>query len=582
MNNEVRKSKIYSYFHGAGNVFQQFVIAAGILFILMGLVAGLARDAQISNAYKKYTKLSSAANELKLAYNELYDEYTESDKYNFICEEYEEVEIAENDKNSKEKAAYNNALKAYNDAVEKAEAAKKNNPSEALYKTADELEKAYTSVYYSSSYRLKFVKYEEAVIEENDLYLAEKTAYNEALKAYKDAKAAADAAAEAEKKSGPYATLIANVEKCKGEYEKLYNEYVGNPNYNFICTEYEEAEISEGDRYAEEKKTHNNALKDYNKAYEKTEKADKKLTSLRESASAGQVLFPILGALIVLAGIIWSIIKKFSFDRKSCEEAYDEELQIKIEEAKVKALEKLNIVAEQIEKVDPVVLNGIANEPSSSSNPVGKVTALLQNIRLFFNSIKYIILGAIVAALYCGISVIFGGAFFIPAIASIALVGFFGYKFYDKYEKDSYVDPSVISNLDKLDPSLIIRLGTDDNIRVSLPAITVYMFGDDQVYMYYQYLDIVTGKIFCEGIHEYFYEDIVGVVSAQESKKMFRRTGFLKLFVKPVNYLKESITVVSSGCQHSEAYIVPVGSSLLDTSFVGMRNLIRQKKADND
>ena len=67
-----------------------------------------------------------------------------------------------------------------------------------------------------------------------------------------------------------------------------------------------------------------------------------------------------------------------------------------------------------------------------------------------------------------------------------------------------------------------------------------------------------------------------------ESKKMFRRTGFLKLFVKPVNYLKESITVVSSGCQHSEAYIVPVGSSLLDTSFVGMRNLIRQKKADND
>lgn len=131
-------------------------------------------------------------------------------------------------------------------------------------------------------------------------------------------------------------------------------------------------------------------------------------------------------------------------------------------------------------------------------------------------------------------------------------------------------------------PSLSIRLGTDDNIRVSLPAITVYMFGDEQIYMYYQYFDIVTGKTFCEGIHEYFYEDVVGVVSAQGTKKIFKRTGFLKLFVSATDYLKESITVVTSGCEHSETYIVPKGSSLLDTSFVGMRNLIRQKKSDNE
>lgn len=150
---------------------------------------------------------------------------------------------------------------------------------------------------------------------------------------------------------------------------------------------------------------------------------------------------------------------------------------------------------------------------------------------------------------------------------------------YNKFEKDSYVNPKEIKRLEKFNPSLRFRLGTDNAVRVSLPAITVYMFGEEQVYMYYQYLDIVTGKIFCEGIREFFYEDIVGVVSSQETKKVFRRSGLFKS--ETIEYLRESIEVVTSGCKHKEAYIVPVGKSLLDTSFVGMRNLIRQKKSDN-
>ena len=79
------------------------------------------------------------------------------------------------------------------------------------------------------------------------------------------------------------------------------------------------------------------------------------------------------------------------------------------------------------------------------------------------------------------------------------------------------------------------------------------MFGDEQLYVYYQYIDLVTGKIFCEGVHEYFYEDIVGVTSTQETKKIYKRYGFLKLFLKDVDYLKESINVITSGCVHSES-----------------------------
>jgi hypothetical protein len=124
------------------------------------------------------------------------------------------------------------------------------------------------------------------------------------------------------------------------------------------------------------------------------------------------------------------------------------------------------------------------------------------------------------------------------------------------------------------------KLGSDNGVRVSLPSITVYMFGDDQLYVYYQYLDLVTGRIFYEGVNEYFYEDIVAVTSSQEARKIFKRCGFLNLFLKSIDYLRESITVVSSGCMHSESYIVDMGNSLLDTQFVGMRNLIRQKKAE--
>lgn len=582
MENNVRKSKIYSYFYGAGNVFQQFIIVVGVLLIALGPVATQAKYTKKSNAYDKYLTYNATAEELKYAYDELYYNYTTNPNYNFSSEMYEEVEILENDKFSVEKTALNNALNDYNEAVEKAKIAKENSPSSALDKAAEELKGEYESFYYNYRYWLDCSLYEEAIISENDWYREEKTEHNELLKAYNEAVEKARIATEQENLSGEYASLNAKAEELKVAYENLYNEYNNSANYNLICTQYEEAEIIENDKFSEEKTALNTALKEYNKAAEKVDKAYKKYESMT-NASLAETLFPIAGVIAIIVGLIWSFIKRFSFDKKSCEDAYDEEIKARVEEAKIKALEKLNIVAEQIDKVEPVVLNGIATYDSSANkNPVSRLSSIIQGMLKLLSSIEVVIIGSIAVAIYCGISMIFGSAFFIPALGAIALIAFLGIKIYNKYERDSYVNPRTIKKLENMYPSLLIKLGTDDNIRVSLPAITVYMFGDEQIYMYYQYFDVVTGKVFCEGIHEYFYEDIVGVVSAQETKKMFKRTGFLKLFVKAMDYLKESITVVTSGCQHSESYIVPMGCSLLDTSFVGMRNLIRQKKNEKD
>ena len=442
MENNVRKSKIYSYFYGANTIFQQLIIVVGLCLILMSMGATEAKRHQDQNLYKKYNAISSEVSNLRNAYD---------------------------------------------------------------------------SVYYDLNSLLR-----------NDYY-----------------------------------------------GEDSDNWYYGS--YDEI--EYgEEIKVSSDDKRSDEKAKYNEALYEYKKAEEKEKIAYQKYEERAHGNSKLAILFTVLGSVSILVGVIWGIIKKITYDINGGEEAVDEEIQIKVEEAKIKALDKLNIVAEQIEKVEPVVLNGISVCDDSN------ISIFRRAIRRFME-LKTLILGAFVSIIYSAISTEIAtktGLFYITVIVMFGLVGFVGLKIYKKYEANSYVNPKTIKKLNKFNPNLIIKLGSDDAIRVSLPAITVYMFGDDQLYMYYQYLDIVTGKIFCEGVNEYFYEDIVGITSSQETKKIFKRHGFLNLMLKTVEYLKENITVVSSGCMHSESYIVPVGNSLIDTKFVGMRNLVRQKKNEKD
>lgn len=442
MENNVRKSKIYSYFYGANTIFQQLIIVVGLCLILMSMGATEAKRHQDQNLYKKYNAISSEVSNLRNAYD---------------------------------------------------------------------------SVYYDLNSLLR-----------NDYY----------------------------------------GEDSDNWYYGFYEEI-----------EYgEEIKVSSDDKRSDEKAKYNEALYEYKKAEEKEKIAYQKYEERAHGNSKLAILFTVLGSVSILVGVIWGIIKKITYDINGGEEAVDEEIQIKVEEAKIKALDKLNIVAEQIEKVEPVVLNGISVCDDSN------ISIFRRAIRRFME-LKTLILGAFVSIIYSAISTEIAtktGLFYITVIVMFGLVGFVGLKIYKKYEANSYVNPKTIKKLNKFNPNLIIKLGSDDAIRVSLPAITVYMFGDDQLYMYYQYLDIVTGKIFCEGVNEYFYEDIVGITSSQETKKIFKRHGFLNLMLKTVEYLKENITVVSSGCMHSESYIVPVGNSLIDTKFVGMRNLVRQKKNEKD
>ena len=381
---------------------------------------------------------------------------------------------------------------------------------------------------------------------------------------------------KAEKQYDKVENLEEEMYVAENEYEEYYDDY----SWEFDVDWCQEATIESNDEYKDEKKEYNAALEKYEKARVKYEEAYTKFRDARGGNSFFAGLLKILGYIAIIAGALWFIYKKIFGDR-SGESAVDAELAEKIEEAKAKGMEKLNIISEQIERVEPIVLNGIGYSPDDivKVKSKGLISSLVRGILSWDKMILGIIASAILVFVF-NILVNIGIPFFIVFVLMAGVIGAAGYFAYGKYEVESYVKPKTIERLNNFPPHYMERLGSDDALRVSLPAITVYMFGDDQLYMYYQYLDIVTGKIFCEGVQEYFYEDIVAVTSAQEVKKAYKAYGFLNLRRRTIDYLRESITVVSSGCMHKESYVVDMGNSLLDTKFVGMRNLIRQKKME--
>lgn len=463
MDDQIRRSKIYSYFYGKNTVFQQFIIVVGIVIALFTSSYETNRSFKIDELRSEYETLKEDAAECYSAYKELYNDYS----WDFDVELEESATIYDNDEYEEEKLEYNNALEKYQDAKSDADSAYVKYYREAYGETPDSVENSYDSYDYYDSY---------------------------------------------------------------SSYGSSYSSY-----------------------------------------------------SYGHRRSSDTILWYILGGGIAIIGLMWIILKKIFPNKKEGEEAVDTEVQIRMQEAKNKALSKLNIVAEQVEKVEPVMLCGIANQTNTVATL--HTTIISKIFHEFFKRIvanEAFIIGAIFGAVYLAITELAARhhMFYAALILFFILAAGIGYLLFKKYEVESYVSERTIRKLERVEPKLIVKLGTDDCIRVSLPAITVYMFGNDQLYMYYQYIDIVTGKIFCEGVHEYFYEDIVAITSEQKIKKTFKRGGCLNLRFTAIDYLRESITVNTSGCEHTEAYIVPVGSSLLDTRFIGMRNLVREKKAE--
>lgn len=220
----------------------------------------------------------------------------------------------------------------------------------------------------------------------------------------------------------------------------------------------------------------------------------------------------IIGIFLLIGGIVWFCINKFGADLAG-EADVDKALAAEVQMVKDKALQKANIIGDQIESVEPVVVYGRGFEPDS------------------------------------------------PTSKAIAETG--------KYA--SVLKRSMVKTSD--DPVYMSRIGSDGKLRYSLVRITMFMFGEKQLYIYYANVDLTTGLVYSEGTHEYFYSDINAVSFEQAREKV--------LNLKTKKYerrLFESIVVYSSGCHYSASLSTDLERSVIETEFTGMRNLIRERK----
>ncbi len=226
----------------------------------------------------------------------------------------------------------------------------------------------------------------------------------------------------------------------------------------------------------------------------------------------------IFGIGLFIGGLIWFLVNKFSADLSGQAEV-DAAKEYEIDLAKKRAYEKLNIIDEQIQSVDPVVVSGRGFQPEYVDGIV-KTTG--------------------------------GAVNFIKRL--------FGTK--TKKRKDDYEDPIYMA-----------RIGSDGGYRCSLVSTSVFMFGEKQLYIYFSNVDLTTGVVYSEGTHEYFYSDINALTFIQNKEKVF---NFKKKRYEGI--LFECVKIFASGCHHTATLFTDLDKSVIEKEFEGMRTLIRDRK----
>lgn len=119
-------------------------------------------------------------------------------------------------------------------------------------------------------------------------------------------------------------------------------------------------------------------------------------------------------------------------------------------------------------------------------------------------------------------------------------------------------------------PRQIYKLGSDNKVRYSLVKASIFLYSEDQIYVYTINYDLCTGKIYEEESKEYFYKNVDCIVSGEKIEKIIDKD---KVYNKRFEYFK---IVMSSG--ESNYAIIDQDSGNLEEQITAMRNLIRDKK----
>lgn len=122
-------------------------------------------------------------------------------------------------------------------------------------------------------------------------------------------------------------------------------------------------------------------------------------------------------------------------------------------------------------------------------------------------------------------------------------------------------------------PSLIVKLGSDGRARYSMVSANIFIFNENQIYVYNACYDICNGEIIEESSAELFYKDIDCVIAGEEHREIIARKKIVK---KNFEYFK---VIVTSG-SFVRAYVDSERVSILDNQVMAARELIRNKKEE--
>lgn len=241
---------------------------------------------------------------------------------------------------------------------------------------------------------------------------------------------------------------------------------------------------------------------------------------------------PPLAAIIIillalLAALIWALIERFA-PNQTAERQYDHQLELDIEQLRSRALEKLGLVSEQISMIEPIRVRGpyydfhLYSQKNKNRSKILSFLFLILKIYFWYIYLPFIGIRAVVT-------------------------------------KKRYR------------PRLIFRYGSDYDTRYSMVEVNIFLFSENQVYVYTCSYDMCFGEIYEEKTAEYFYQDIDCVITGARVEKILSKKEMVS---KTFEYFK---LIVTSGTSTSA---IADGASILNTQVRGMRELIRSKKEE--
>lgn len=255
-------------------------------------------------------------------------------------------------------------------------------------------------------------------------------------------------------------------------------------------------------------------------------------------------------------GVIWWFVERYAMNG-TLEAQYDRCLETDWEAFSQMALQKLGIVSEQISLIQPIKVSGPYDD-FEEQRKKRKINTLISGvitlavIFLFFQLIATIgisTLGLLFAFSAVGDS---NGVLILSLAALAAIIAW------------------AVIKVNVYNPRMIFKYGADEKFRYSMVRAHIFLFSENQVYVYRVSYDICTGNIYEEATFEYFYQDIDCVATGVEHRRIQHRK---KQIEKTFEYFR---LIVTSGTETSA--FADCENSILETQIMGMRNLLREKK----